>query len=393
MRLLAFHIDGLRLYENGGITLNLHTTDAVRTPGFTHPLDGAARNISVSTVIGIAGINASGKTTLLRVIELALGVAGGLSLGTLNQDLFPLLDTMGGRLTVRAAFEHDGKFHLIESELDVTGDPRTPLRYARETLRLNHGKMSRKRISDAVCGTPDERWTMESTRNIGRSGRGGELSDDAKRYLSPDRSIAGAVSGGVDVTADLLPVMPMLSVNPATPVIQLFDDRIESLSSDKDGIHLRFKGEDTDRDMSPSSLISVISAGTLRGGALLTRVMESLRHGGYLLVDELENSINKQLVFAIMDLFASPVTNPHGASLIFTTHYPELLDHFTRKDGIWFTVRRDGGFRVENLGDHLGRTGLKKSVSFMANRVKGTAPSYQAIRRLHDYAEEYANAR
>lgn len=393
MRLLAFQMEGLDLYENGRTTLTLHTTDAVRNPGFTHALTGAADNISISTVIGIAGINASGKTTLLRLIELALAVSGGLPLGSMTGDLFPLLDMTGDVLTVRAVFESDGRVHLIESDISKTGSPRTPLAYARETLRLGHGRMSRARIGRAVGGSPDDRWTVESTRNVDRPGHGGELSDDAKRYLSSDRSIASAVSGGVDVTADLLPVLPVLSANPANQVIRLFDDRIESLSSDKDGIHLRFRGEREGRDMSPASLVSVVSAGTLRGGALLTRVLDTLRSGGYLLVDELENSINKQIVFAIMDLFASPATNPHGATLVYTTHYPELLDHFTRKDGIWFTVRRENGFRVENLGDHLGRTGLKKSVSFMANQVKGTAPSYKAIRALHDYAEEYANAR
>lgn len=113
---------------------------------------------------------------------------------------------------------------------------------------------------------------------------------------------------------------------------------------------------------------------------------------GYLIVDELENSINKQLVFAIMDLFASPVTNPHGATLLFSTHYPELLDHFTRKDSIWFAVRDGKGFALRNLGAYLGRTDLKKSVSFFANRVPGTAPSYAAVRALQDYAERYVHA-
>lgn len=139
-------------------------------------------------------------------------------------------------------------------------------------------------------------------------------------------------------------------------------------------------------------LVNMVSSGTLRGGALVGRALETLRAGGYLIVDELENSINKQLVFAIMDLFASPVTNPHGATLLFSTHYPELLDHFTRKDSIWFAVRDGKGFALRNLGAYLGRTDLKKSVSFFANRVPGTAPSYAAVRALQDYAERYVHA-
>lgn len=191
---------------------------------------------------------------------------------------------------------------------------------------------------------------------------------------------------------ELLPVSPTLTVSPARPVVTLFDASIERLDYDKDGIHLKFRNEGKEREVTPNSLVNMVSSGTLRGGALVGRALETLRAGGYLIVDELENSINKQLVFAIMDLFASPVTNPHGATLLFSTHYPELLDHFTRKDSIWFAVRDGKGFALRNLGAYLGRTDLKKSVSFFANRVPGTAPSYAAVRALQDYAERYVHA-
>lgn len=72
MRLLSYAISGLRLYENHECRMDLYAIDAVREPGYTHMLDGAARNISINTAIGVAGINASGKTAALRVTELAL---------------------------------------------------------------------------------------------------------------------------------------------------------------------------------------------------------------------------------------------------------------------------------------------------------------------------------
>ena len=62
------------------------------------------------------------------------------------------------------------------------------------------------------------------------------------------------------------------------------------------------------------------------------------------------------------------------------------------KDSIWFAVRDGKGFALRNLGAYLGRTDLKKSVSFFANRVPGTAPSYAAVRALQDYAERYVHA-
>ena len=320
-------------------------------------------------------------------------IADGMSLGSLNPDLFPLYDTMDDRIGVRALFEQDGRFHLIDSLLERTGEGRTPLRFIRETLSIHHGKLSKKMLASAMNGTLDpERWTVLSSRNVGRPGVRGELSADAKRYLPPDRSICGAFVKDTDIATELLPVSPTLTVSPARPVVTLFDASIERLDYDKDGIHLKFRNEGKEREVTPNSLVNMVSSGTLRGGALVGRALETLRAGGYLIVDELENSINKQLVFAIMDLFASPVTNPHGATLLFSTHYPELLDHFTRKDSIWFAVRDGKGFALRNLGAYLGRTDLKKSVSFFANRVPGTAPSYAAVRALQDYAERYVHA-
>ena len=300
---------------------------------------------------------------------------------------------MDDRIGVRALFEQDGRFHFIDSLLERTGEGRTPLRFIRETLSIHHGKLSKKMLASAMNGTLDsERWTVLSSRNVGRPGVRGELSADAKRYLPPDRSICGAFVKDTDIATELLPVSPTLTVSPARPVVTLFDASIERLDYDKDGIHLKFRNEGKEREVTPNSLVNMVSSGTLRGGALVGRALETLRAGGYLIVDELENSINKQLVFAIMDLFASPVTNPHGATLLFSTHYPELLDHFTRKDSIWFAVRDGKGFALRNLGAYLGRTDLKKSVSFFANRVPGTAPSYAAVRALQDYAERYVHA-
>ena len=67
-------------------------------------------------------------------------------------------------------------------------------------------------------GTLDpERWTVLSSRNVGRPGVRGELSADAKRYLPPDRSICGAFVKDTDIATELLPVSPTLTVSPARP--------------------------------------------------------------------------------------------------------------------------------------------------------------------------------
>ena len=51
--------------------------------------------------------------------------------------------------------------------------------------------------------------------------------------------------------------------------------------------------------------------------------------------------------------------NKNGGTLIFTTHYPELLDEYDRNDGICI-VRNRNGITAENLSHILKRNDIKK---------------------------------
>ena len=100
-----------------------------------------------------------------------------------------------------------------------------------------------------------------------------------------------------------------------------------------------------------------------------------LKSGGYILFDEIENHINKRLVEWILSLFENRDYNPHGACLIFTTHYPELLDTFVRKDNIYITRKRsDGTLEAVKYSDEIERNELLKSNVILGNLIKGTVP-------------------
>ena len=85
-----------------------------------------------------------------------------------------------------------------------------------------------------------------------------------------------------------------------------------------------------------------------------------LKSGGYLVIDELENHFNKEIAAALIRFFMDAGMNCMGGTLIFTTHYPELLDEFERNDCIYIIRNRDG-ITVSNLTDILKRNDLKKS--------------------------------
>lgn len=82
------------------------------------------------------------------------------------------------------------------------------------------------------------------------------------------------------------------------------------------------------------------SEGTQRLYGLIAPVLDCLRDGHVLVVDELDSSLHTLLVRRLITMFQTPELNPNGAQLIFSTHDTSLLDHtLFRRDQIWFTEK------------------------------------------------------
>ena len=109
--------------------------------------------------------------------------------------------------------------------------------------------------------------------------------------------------------------------------------------------------------------------------------MNTFKVGGYLVVDELENHFNHEIVSTIIRFYMDPKVNYTGATLVFSTHYPELLDEFERNDNIYI-VRNRQGITVENLSTILNRNDIKKSDAYQSDFLEGTVPAYDAYMDL-----------
>ena len=68
------------------------------------------------------------------------------------------------------------------------------------------------------------------------------------------------------------------------------------------------------------------SSGTQGAFVLLSRLLPVLATGGLAVIDEFENDLHPHMLEPILDLFANPTTNPHGAQLLFTCHAMEVLN-------------------------------------------------------------------
>ncbi|MEU4780641.1 ATP-binding protein [Micromonospora sp. NPDC023633] len=99
---------------------------------------------------------------------------------------------------------------------------------------------------------------------------------------------------------------------------------------------------------------SAESEGTRTWFGLIGPVLTALRSGSVVIFDELDASLHPTLSAELLRVFQSPVTNPYGAQLIFTSHDTSLLNHLNR-DEVWLTEKRlDGSTRLGALAEFAG---------------------------------------
>ena len=89
------------------------------------------------------------------------------------------------------------------------------------------------------------------------------------------------------------------------------------------------------------------SQGTLAWIGMLGPVLDSIRRGSAILVDELDGSLHPHLVQRFIQLFQSRRTNPRCAQLIFNAHDPTILGDTVQRslgrDQIWLTEKNADG--------------------------------------------------
>ena len=82
-----------------------------------------------------------------------------------------------------------------------------------------------------------------------------------------------------------------------------------------------------------------------------------------------------------MEYFTDPKTNPNRATLIFSTHYSEILDDLERGDAIYL-ARRDERIELQRYSKADVRQDLNRTEVFDSNYLGGTAPQYDAYLKL-----------
>ena len=335
-------------------------------------------NYYLHSACAFIGINASGKTSVLKVVNLALSIIKNEPINHAETK-----SILGGakKATICTCF-YDKRKYVCCLETEITAKKS-------KTGEYMYSILSEKLWEKPIASVRSKKYLTDFAGMKPTA-----IRNQDEIYLPDDVSFIIAHNKKVNDTVEVFSLLSYTNINvlPFTEdipleVIAFLDPTIEKLCFEqvegKTFIHLKFKNEEEIVLNTAVDLEQYLSSGTIKGIITFSMVKEVLQSGGYLLVDEIENHFNKEIVTTLVRFFMDSRFNQNGGILIFTTHYPELLDEYDRNDGIYI-VRNCNGITVENLSYILTRNDIKRSYAYQSGFLEGTMPTYEAYIRLKE---------
>lgn len=380
MRLLKIKVKGLKLFLD---SLEIDFTTSQRViKDKNEMLYKISPQIHLNKAISFIGINASGKTSTLKVISFIIQMLNNEPINNIKYKDILYGISVDEKITFETYFStQTGTVNKLETIVvkDRIYDGED------EKFVIFDEKMWSKGV--ASVKTKKSLFVFEDLAPV-------QLRDKDEMFLADDVSIIIALNKKNSskiycedlVTWTNLNLVRILGKFPKE-LITFLDPSIEYLEGEvSDGgkkieIRLKFKNKKEMILYSPFELDEYLSSGTIKGVNVFTHAMMVLSKGGYLIIDELENHFNKEIAITLVRFFMTDSVNKKGSTILFSTHYPELLDVFERNDNIYI-IKNEGGISVENLSDMLNRNDIKKSEIYQSGYLQGTVIAYEAYMDL-----------
>lgn len=374
MKLIKITASGLPLFKEE-IDLTFYARQRVREED-RNTLIPLFSNVHLNPTNAFVGVNASGKTSVLKLILLVLDILNNKPINHIKSK-----DVLGNgkRATINAYFyTTDENICRLETIITAEDNGTEGIVYKIHEEKLWSKKAVHVKTRKGLTSFDGIQPTM--------------IRDSKEEFLSDDVSIMIAHNKKKKETMKVVDLLLYTNINvlpfsediPAE-IITFLDPTVEYLHFDKEEqkifIHLKFRGKDEIILNNPMELNQYLSSGTVKGMIVFTLAKEVLQSGGYIVVDEIENHFNKEIATTLMRFFMDTKLNKNGGVLIFSTHYSELLDEYDRNDSIYITRNRDG-ITSENLCNILERNDIKKSDAYQSGFLEGTTPMYEAYMQL-----------
>ena len=350
-----------------GFTIDLTPKSRKTAEDKEYELQEIAPDLHVFNTAAFIGKNASGKSTAVELLDCAYSILGEFRL----EDKHYSYD--GVELEIH--FYHEGFIYLYRTSLASGKTMNNQACFQNEHIyRKEYFKTNSKEIFDSEG--------YEELTALG------DLPEDTSNIffiLKKKKTRAvffDSYSGGAETYQLLFHALKNydISMDVLGKIIRIFDASILELKK-LDDHNYRVKTETESRTMSDSQLVYYLSSGTTKGILLYTLMVASLREGFDLIIDEVENHFHKTLVENMISLYKDKSINRHNATLIFSTHYCEVLDQMGRQDNIWICNANRHVHLTNMYEDYNIRAVLLKSKQYYANAFK-TAVNYEDLMSL-----------
>ena len=396
MKLLKVVFENLPLLDRG-VELDFFSEGRV-SEDEQHELIHLFKNYYANRTMTLTGLNASGKTQVLNCLAVALTVIQAKSINSFHNSIFEkssnqnILHLVPQQETIFIIYFYEeingeGFVYKLESKIGVNFDEADgcfKYEFVEEVLSRKSTKYIRsKKDMFTFISLKKDDVVMRSNNEIFSS-----LPSDISMMSYYIQTKVFNKLYSRDTLSFTNVNFLRNSIDLPKELISYFDPSIEELSFLRNEesrivlIRVKFFGQDDVIELeSVFDLPSVLSSGTIKGIGLFMDAFAMLSSGGIVIVDELENHFNREIVSTFINLFLDRKLNPHGAVLIYTTHYSELLDLIPRNDSIYI-LSKDKRIRINKFSKSIQRNDISKGDLIMKGIVANSAPSYASENAL-----------
>lgn len=323
-------------------------------------LEEIAEDLYVYTTLGIIGKNASGKTTAVDLLAVVYDIFSNFRIkNTIN-----IFKYINKPLELDITFYHEQFLYRYIVELYKNKDSVDD-----NTILFKNEKLYKREYKKTYA---KHLYDYDKYKQIGLNI---DLPDDTSIIYSLLKTITfrGIYCPSDDLMyrdyANSFNIYYLIknNTNIIISILKLFDEHLENIIMINENKFKIIYSNNKTKEVSNKELYEILSSGTTKGFGLFTFVVYSLKTGCDLIIDEIENHFHKTLVENLVNLYKDKSVNKNNATLIFTTHYCELLDLFNRTDNIYITKYSDK-IRLENMYEcYKFRPELSKSKKFYDN--------------------------
>lgn len=325
-----------------------------------------APELYVYNTVAFIGKNASGKTTLLRLLNMVYEI---LSFFRIENFKYLISKTM----TLELFFYHENKIYFYKTNIL---NQKGIIKFNEEEIYYRtYNKTALKNLFDLNLYTKMEitNFLPEDTSALFNVFK--KVDSKILYYSSDDYNL--------EIYFNIYKLLGENKPIIIKDILQLFDEHITNIELTNNDFFKITYFDNSSEILTQKELNEKLSSGTEKGIALFVYIVYSLTHGIDLIVDEIETHFHRTLVNNIISLYKDKRINKYSATLIFSTHYPEILDLFNRSDNIYIT-KNNSQIYLENVYlDYNARSELLKSKRFY-NNAFDTNVSYDNLMKFKE---------